>query len=219
MSLFDPRSGAVVAVSILVEVVKETGRHNDRWRSSRRQEFDAGTRSSTIRTLAIVITVIGTDPTAFHARRSARDLGSAAEIEDKAEVDARFTASHTRGVESTSGAEETHAPRRLPTSHNCSRRFLLKNFGGQRLVTKSWLTMPPRVARAISESELKLLFKDFHPEPSHRWQSGDLGGKMMISNMRETETQTQSRETKTTWLGKTYEHMKSSMAQNNRHSW
>ena len=29
--------------------------------------------------------------------------------------------------------------RRLPASHNCSKRFLLKNFGGQGPVAKSWL--------------------------------------------------------------------------------
>ena len=37
---------------------------------------------------------------------------STAEFEDKAQVNARFTASHTRGMESTIGAEETHAQSR-----------------------------------------------------------------------------------------------------------
>ena len=47
VSLFDasPCRGASVAASIPVAVVKESGRHKDRWRFSRRQEFDAFSRS------------------------------------------------------------------------------------------------------------------------------------------------------------------------------
>ena len=72
-SLFD---ASVVAATILAAVVKETGRYNDRWRFSRRQEFDAASfsgrkntsqTSSTIRTTAFVVTIIATDPTATRA--------------------------------------------------------------------------------------------------------------------------------------------------------
>ena len=42
---------------------------------------------------------------------------STAEFEDKAQVNARFTASHTRGMESTIGAEETHAQSRRTPCH------------------------------------------------------------------------------------------------------
>ena len=47
VSLFcaSPWGGAVVAASIPAAVVKEAGRYSDRWRCSRRQEFDAAPRS------------------------------------------------------------------------------------------------------------------------------------------------------------------------------
>ena len=83
VSLFDasPWGGAVVAASIPDAVVKETGRYNDRWRFSPFSgRKNTSQISSTIRTSVLVVA-----------------------------VNARFTASHTRGMESIDGAEETHA--------------------------------------------------------------------------------------------------------------
>ena len=119
VSLFDasPWGGAAVAASTPAAVVKETGRYNHRWRISRGQEFNA----AQVRWSNEHISDQFNDPRSSYRRHSHRHRshchqcltcrarsGSTAEFEDEAQVGARFTASHTRGMESIDGAEETH---------------------------------------------------------------------------------------------------------------
>ena len=160
LSTWEPSESAVVGASGPVAAAKKRAATTIAGDPLTPQQFDAVSSFSGGKDMFQISSTIRTSRRHSHRHRShchpcltcSARSGSTAEFEDKAQVDARFAASHTRGMESTCGVEETHArsPLRAQTTPG-HRECHGRNFGTQQ---RSIVFSMAPICRAASASVL-----------------------------------------------------------------